>query len=258
MSASRWVALHCGDETKALLKDHPTAYLLLTLIAIRAKWKNCPVTGLRIGQAFIGDWREAGIQSEAAYRHAKETLKRCRLATFRGTNKGTIATLANSMVFSISTHSNSGQGSGQGSDQTTGQQQADSKQGTTNHTDTPIDGHTETIHTADSNSAPVGTASNATPPPITSSEAVEMALDLYEKSRRDSESPIGFIKSAEIVSLAKDWHLKYEATGGFLNGSPIRNPKAALEAFLRSAANKQSKRCKELWEFDEDGDEPPF
>ena len=99
---SRFIALHCGDETSALLSQHPNAFLLLTQIAMRAKWKDCSITRLKAGQAFIGNWREAGLKSEKAYRHAKTILSDCKLATFQGANKGTIATLADSKVFSIS------------------------------------------------------------------------------------------------------------------------------------------------------------
>ncbi len=129
---SRFIALHCGDESAALLANHPNAFLLLTQIAMRAKWRDCPVTRMKAGQARIGDWREAGIHSEMAYRHAKGILSECGLATFQGTNKGTVATLANSMVFSLSPSSNNGQGN----DPATDKERSNNGQGTTNHTDT--------------------------------------------------------------------------------------------------------------------------
>ena len=133
---SRFIALHCGDETSALLSQHPNAFLLLTQIAMRAKWKDCSITRLKAGQAFIGDWREAGLKSEKAYRHAKTILSDCKLATFQGANKGTIATLADSKVFSISADGRGGQG-GELTD-SPGADKGRSKggQGATNHTDT--------------------------------------------------------------------------------------------------------------------------
>lgn len=106
---SRWIAINCSEETEALVKRHPNAFLLLTQIAMRAKYKHCPITKLQPGQAFLGDWRLAGIRSEMAYRHAKSVLADCNLATFQGTTKGTIATLTNSTIFSISTETNNGQ-----------------------------------------------------------------------------------------------------------------------------------------------------
>jgi hypothetical protein len=128
MSATRFIALHCGEEAQALLEKHPNAFLLLTQIAMRAKWKDCPITGLKTGQAFIGDWRKAGLHSQMAYRHAKQCLTECQLATFQGTNKGTIAALVNARVFSVSPQT--------GTSKTTTQQQPRNEPTTTNHTDT--------------------------------------------------------------------------------------------------------------------------
>jgi hypothetical protein len=129
---SRFIALHCGDETAALLANHPTAFLLHTQVAIRAKWKDCPITKLKAGQAFIGDYQEAGIHSEMAYRHAKKVLSDCGLATFQGTNKGTVATLLNSTIFSLSPYPSNERGN----DPATDKERSSNDQGTTNHTDT--------------------------------------------------------------------------------------------------------------------------
>lgn len=121
----RFIALHCTDETSVLIARYPSAFLLLTQIAMRAKWKDCPISGMKAGEAFIGDWHEAGLHSRQAYRHAKEVLERNHLATFRGTNKGTIATLSNSMIYSISPPTEEPSNNQQGNQPTT-----------TNHTDT--------------------------------------------------------------------------------------------------------------------------
>lgn len=102
MSAARWIALHCGEETAALLANHPNAFLLLTQIAMRAKWRDCPISGMKAGQAFIGDWRAAGLHSKKAYEVAKMRLEKCELATFQGGNRGTRATLSDSRIFSLS------------------------------------------------------------------------------------------------------------------------------------------------------------
>jgi len=103
MSATGFIALHRGDEADALLANHPTAFLLLLQIAMRARFleTDCPVTGLKAGQAFIGDWKNAGIHSVMAYRHAKKILVRFKFATFKGTTKGTVATLIDSRIFSL-------------------------------------------------------------------------------------------------------------------------------------------------------------
>lgn len=133
MSDSRWIALHCGEESQALIRKHPTAFLLLTQIAMRARWKPCPIQKLAVGQAFIGDWREAGIKSEMAYRLAKIILADCGLATFEGTNKGTIATLSSTMIYSISNNPNNGQRNTPATDK----ERSSNGQTTTKHTEHP-------------------------------------------------------------------------------------------------------------------------
>ncbi len=104
----RFIALHDSELTNQLQERHPNAFLLLLLIARRARWKKepCPILGLSYGQALIGDWRKAGLPSEKAYRCAKDALVRGGLATFRGAktgaNRGTVATLVSTEVCSIS------------------------------------------------------------------------------------------------------------------------------------------------------------
>ncbi len=101
MNPSRFIALHCGEEAQTLLSDHPNAFLLLLQIAMRAKWKDCPITGLKAGQAFIGDWKKAGLRSRKVYQVAMERLEKGKLAVFQGGNRGTLATLTGSTIFSI-------------------------------------------------------------------------------------------------------------------------------------------------------------
>jgi len=101
MNPSRFIALHCGDATQTLLSDYPNAFLLLAQIAMRAKWKDCPITGLKAGQAFIGDWKKAGLRSRKIYQMSIERLEKCKLAVFQGYNRGTLATLTGSTIFSI-------------------------------------------------------------------------------------------------------------------------------------------------------------
>jgi hypothetical protein len=99
-----WFALHRSEEGELLIEKHPNAFLLLTQIAMRARFKEepCPVTGLAFGQCFIGDFISAGLPSRKAYRLAKEKLLECGFGAFQGTNKGTIATLLPNPIYSIS------------------------------------------------------------------------------------------------------------------------------------------------------------
>lgn len=95
-----FVKLNETRETLQLMRDGP-AFALLSLIAYRAnKSHQANVDGLKFGQAFVGDHRTIGL-SEKAYRGAKERLAKGGLAAFQGTNKGTIATLLNRMVYDI-------------------------------------------------------------------------------------------------------------------------------------------------------------
>ena len=130
MNHSRFIALYCGDEAQTLLADYPNAYLLLSQIAMRAKWKDCPITGLKAGQAFIGDWRKAGLPSEKAYRHAKKVLTNLKIGAFEGASEGTVATLIDHSIFSITVKTGAGAGADEG--------RARGERGATNHTDTLI------------------------------------------------------------------------------------------------------------------------
>ena len=88
-------------NTTELIKD-PKAFALLTLIALRARWNSdaLSIHPLEPGQAFIGDCRACGLTANE-YRAAKGRLQRHGLATFKGTNKGTVATLLNREVYNI-------------------------------------------------------------------------------------------------------------------------------------------------------------
>lgn len=100
-----------------------------------ARWSEstCPVTGLSHRQARIGNWKAAGLKSEMVYRHAKKVLEKCGFATFEGTTSGTIATLMDSGVFSVSPPTRNDQINTQGTDP----EQTSNTQATTNHTETP-------------------------------------------------------------------------------------------------------------------------
>ena len=126
--SARWIALHCGAVAESLLSKHPNAFLLLTQIAMRAQWKDNPVTGIMAGEAFIGDYKNAGIHSQKAYRHAKDKLVSCMLARFKGANKGTVATLIGTSIFSTTAPDRGELGASKG--------RAGGEQGATTHTDT--------------------------------------------------------------------------------------------------------------------------
>ena len=118
-----------SDETRELLAD-PLAFALLALIAYRAqRTTTFNRHGLEPGQAFIGDYKTCGL-SEQQYRTAKAKLSEWKFATFKATNKGTIATLINTRVFDINAEPINGQNN---SPSTDGQRTGNGQSTTTNN-----------------------------------------------------------------------------------------------------------------------------
>lgn len=91
-----------SPEFYALIKKRPTAFVLLAVIADRARKVPLDIDdGLEVGEAFIGDYAEYGATPQS-YRTDKQHLERLKIATFKSTNKGTIAKIVNSSIFDIS------------------------------------------------------------------------------------------------------------------------------------------------------------
>jgi len=109
------VKLLRSSITDALLGDK-NAFHLLIVIALRARWSSEPsLDRLTYGQAQIGDCETIDLTPKE-YRCAKDRLAKWRLATFTGSRAGTIATLLDNRVFSLSDErndANMGQPNGQ-------------------------------------------------------------------------------------------------------------------------------------------------
>jgi hypothetical protein len=73
MSSPRFIKFIPSEEANWLRKNHPNAFLLLSLIAQQAR--RYEGSGLEIGEAYIGDYKEAGIETEKKYRNAKKILE---------------------------------------------------------------------------------------------------------------------------------------------------------------------------------------
>lgn len=171
--ANGWVALHRSEETLALLENYPNAFLLMTQIALRAKWKDCPITGLKTGEALIGDWKKAGLRSPKAYQNAKIRLEKCGLATFQGGNKGTRAKLVDSRVFSITTDTRGKQmGNSRG-----GEEQSAGNTRGTNHKETRKSGNPETPQFAEA-----GASSDPAPRGFGSGEKATAPVNLGRRT----------------------------------------------------------------------------
>lgn len=88
-----YVKLNRSPQLLNLLETDHQAFVMLTWIAVRANRET--------GQAMIGDWQKMGVTSEATYRRIKNRIQAAGLATFKATNKGTLATLVNISIFDI-------------------------------------------------------------------------------------------------------------------------------------------------------------
>lgn len=115
-------------ETRELMQ-RPNEFVLLTQIAYRAKRTYGPsIYDLTIGQALIGDYKSIGL-TERKYRTAKKNLEKWGFATFKATNKGTIAKLINSKVFDTNPEAKDEQTA----EQATSRRRASDEQATTNN-----------------------------------------------------------------------------------------------------------------------------
>lgn len=103
MSSNGFIKLNRSDILPHLIR-HPHALTLLFIIATRASRVDCPLRGLKAGEAMIGDYKNYGMTRQQ-YRTALDFLKSNHhpppFITIRTTNKGTVAKLYNSMVFDI-------------------------------------------------------------------------------------------------------------------------------------------------------------
>tara|TARA_R110000765_G_scaffold50352_4_gene102365 strand:- start:5100 stop:5789 length:690 start_codon:yes stop_codon:yes gene_type:complete len=119
--------MHRGDLSDTLQESHPEAFLLLCQIAKRARIEECPIRGLEVGEALLGDFKTAGIATMRKYRTAKKNLLAFKLATFRATSKGTVGKLVDARVFSTRREDRDNQSD----KQATNGRQAGDKQATT-------------------------------------------------------------------------------------------------------------------------------
>ncbi|HTA63764.1 MAG TPA: hypothetical protein VK835_14975 [Bacteroidia bacterium] len=97
--------MHRGEKTQWLRKNHPFAFLLLTVIAERIKWnENYNKLNLQLFQCVIGTteklWKGC---TRMQLRTAIQTLKSNHQITTKTTNLGTVVTLISSDVITIRT-----------------------------------------------------------------------------------------------------------------------------------------------------------
>lgn len=126
-SSPTWFWAMRSQDALELLGANPNAFILLYQIAYRAQrtagWNK---HHLKPGEAFIGDHDEIGLTRQK-YRTAKKILADGHFATFKATNRGTIATLIDSRVF----HINAAPGNHQSNQRLTISQPSANQQATT-------------------------------------------------------------------------------------------------------------------------------
>jgi len=116
MNNRSYVKLWRDEAVFEIIAANPLAWALATVIALRARWSQAfNVHGLMPGEAFLGDFKRCGM-TEQQYRTAKAQLEKWRFASFRPTNKGTVAKLTDTRLFSILPDSDNGQGNGRPTD----------------------------------------------------------------------------------------------------------------------------------------------
>ena len=120
---SIFVKLIRSEDAEALLIKYPNAFLLLTQIALRARREPNKILGLDVGECVIGDFSNCGL-TEQKYRTAKKLLEKLGIATFKATNKGTVAKLINSDIYDI----NVGMDNEQANEQVTNKQRTSNEQ----------------------------------------------------------------------------------------------------------------------------------
>ncbi len=107
-----FIKMQRNNVTFDLLRERPSAFCLLTLIALRTKRTRVEdFRGIGIGEARIGDYKEYGV-TEAIYKTDKAFLERHRLVDFIPTPRGTIAKLKNTNFFDINFDSASSSSTG--------------------------------------------------------------------------------------------------------------------------------------------------
>ncbi len=104
MSKTGFIKLH--REGLELLEASPPAFLLLALIAFRARRTGSTYSThkLKMNEAVIGDHETIGLTRQQ-YRGAIEKLEKYGLAVFKRDKRGTIATLISTAIFDINAES---------------------------------------------------------------------------------------------------------------------------------------------------------
>jgi hypothetical protein len=110
--AESFIKLIRSKTTCDLIREYPNAFILLTIVADRARREDCLITGLKVGESLIGDWENMGLTRQQ-YRTAlkvlvvkkflqiTETCRNRKKSTTGSTTIGTKVKLLNSIIYDI-------------------------------------------------------------------------------------------------------------------------------------------------------------
>jgi len=99
--SSGWFKAARSTEAIELIAKNNDAFILAYIIAYRARYNDeFNRHDLNLGEALLGDYRQYGM-TEKRYRVAKMLLEKHKFAAFKGTNRGTVASLCDSRLFVI-------------------------------------------------------------------------------------------------------------------------------------------------------------
>jgi hypothetical protein len=117
ITSASWFKAFRTPDALQLIEANPDPFILLYVIAHRARWKTDGFNprALELGEAEVGDYERYGM-TERRYRTAKKCLEKWKIATFKGTNKGTLARLVNTTFFSVSNFADDEQNDRQATD----------------------------------------------------------------------------------------------------------------------------------------------
>jgi len=126
-----FIKLMRNSDVMELIIKKPLDFHLLTIIAYRAKRKDCKITGLKKGSALVGDYENYGM-SRQNYRTSLSNLQGYGYITINPTTRGTIATLIDSSIYDINMDDSNHQPNHQVTNEVTISQPSSNHQVTTN------------------------------------------------------------------------------------------------------------------------------
>lgn len=198
-NATGWFKATRSPDALELIDANPLAFVLAYIIAFRARWSSgFNRHNLQPGEALVGDFHRYGM-SAREYRTAKQQLAKWNFATFKTTNKGTIAKLTDTRLFDVLNEA----GDKQPDNQPTGKRQASDRQPTTN--EEGKEGKTVTEYVAD----------------VSGTDAVELPPG-FPATADEAKAAAGFVGCPEEFA-AETWNKARGRGGRDARDVPIRS-----------------------------------